>query len=73
MVNKSIERLTKSVSKNYTIRHADGKKTSINLKSNFCRYADDIVVICKSKNIAQLVKKTGYFIFTRAGFEVIGN
>lgn len=57
VVNKSIEHLTKSVSKNYIIRHADGKKTSINLKPNICRYADDIVVICRSKNIAQLVKK----------------
>lgn len=56
VVNKSIEHTTKSVSKNYTIRYTDRKKISINSKPNFCRYANDIIVICKSKNIAQLVQ-----------------
>ena len=70
VVNKSIEHITKSVSKNYTIRHADGKKTSINLKPNFCRYADDIVVICRSKNIAQLIKKQVILFLQERGLKL---
>lgn len=70
VVNKSIEHITKSVSKNYTIRHADGKKTSINLKPNFCRYADDIVVICKSKDIALLVKKQVILFLQKRGLKL---
>ena len=52
----AVVNLTKSVSNNYTISYVDGNKTSTNLKPNFCRYADNIVVICRNKNNAQLVK-----------------
>jgi RNA-directed DNA polymerase len=70
VVNKCIEHITKSVCKNYTIRHADKKKTSIYLKPNFCRYADDIVVICRSKNIAQLIKKQVILFLQERGLKL---
>jgi RNA-directed DNA polymerase len=52
----AVVRITKSVNNNYTISYANGNETSENLKPNFCRYADSIVVICRSKNNAQWVK-----------------
>lgn len=70
VTNKSIQHITKSVSKNDTIRHVDGKKTFINLKSTFCRYAEDAVVICRSKNIAQMVKKQVILFLQERGLKL---
>lgn len=70
VANKSIERITKSVSKNYTIGRASKKKTSINFKPNFCRYVNDIVVICISKHTAQLVKTQAVLFLQKRGLSL---
>lgn len=50
-VEESLLGLTKSVDQRMPIRLKDGRKTRIPLAVNVVRYADDFVVIARSKNI----------------------
>ena len=49
---KALDSATLSRDKKLTISRRDKTKTTINLKPVICRYADDIVIITRSRNIA---------------------
>lgn len=38
-----------------TIRRSDGVKTSINVYPVYCRYVDDIIIICRSESICNRI------------------
>lgn len=50
-VKESLMGLTKSVDQRMPIRLKDGRKARIALGVNVVRYADDFIVIARSKNI----------------------
>jgi RNA-directed DNA polymerase len=52
-IEDSLDGVTESKLKKLTIKRKDGTKTSINLKAVVCRYADDVIIIGRSKNLME--------------------
>jgi len=64
-IEKSLDRITKNREKKLTIKRRDGTKTSINLRPIVCRFADDVVIIGRSKNILEKYIKPALILFLK--------